>query len=294
MIRGDLYGDGLNNMKQELASLVAIAHETCQCIETPHVKVKPTSGLVMPFTDVIDIEKTLANIGSTIQLANKSKTSFIQHKFPENFTMEKAKETIGTTKNVHLTTRTLWHAQAWAKTPIWHKFLDNCVLETSLQQRIDKMIRTVGESFIAVHARVEQDWERFCRTRAGYSLEKHFRNPEQIASFVDNHSLTRQIGVKTVLILSGESEYDVRTPFIERGYRVYMRTDLERGRDDYYTVESALDFELAKAGDVFFGNSESTFSANICRLNPKSAYYNLETKKQRRFVPGIRLYSNTR
>lgn len=294
MIKGDLYGDGLNNMKQELASLVAIAHETTKCIEIPTVRIEPKTSRRIPFTTIIDIAKTLENIGSDIQMVKKSDTYLTRYKWPENFTMEQAKEAIVREKNVYLMTRTLWHAQAWAKTPIWYRFLDHCVLEESLQKRVDQIVDRLGD-FIAVHARVELDWEKFCRTRAGYSLEEHFRTPEQIATFVHRHPLTKQSRLKTILILTGDSDYDVKTPFVKKGYRVYLRNDLERGRNGCYTAESAIDFELAKAGRIFFGNSESTFSQNIRRLNPKSAYYNTRMREvneiKPRFVPTIKLYT---
>ncbi len=297
MIKGDLFGGGLNNMKQELASLIAIAHETTKCIVLPRVRTEPSSARFIPFNSVIDIDKTLEKIGSDIQVVEASPKPLYEYKFSKEFTMGKAKDIIRQHPYIHLRTRTLWHAQDWARTPIWYKLLDNCVLEESLQEKVDNILRRVGP-FIAVHARVEEDWEQFCATRKGYSLKQHFRNPEQIAEFVVKHPLTKQSKLKTILVLSGDSDYDVREPFERRGYRVYMRSDFLRGREHCYTVASALDFELAKSGSIFFGNSESTFSQNICRLNPKNAYYNLDAKhistKTQKSVSSIRLYKKRR
>ena len=142
-----------------------------------------------------------------------------------------------------------------------------------LEARIQRIRKRLPHKFMAVHMRIENDWQRFARGR-------FYVAPSQIVTRVARDVRVRRFiadnapphGQPNVIFASSGAKARAVAAWEELGSGRYRAVTSPRESSLCWTAMAVVDYELCLEADLFVGCAKSTFFLDIARLRNLSHF----------------------
>jgi len=243
VIRYELVGKGLTNMKIEFVAALVTAYMCGASLIEP--KFRPdiqTKGSIAA-SSLYDLTDSIVPI-VTYKTAREKEY---------DITPKLLIDGIRPTHNLLHIGRNMFKCHAARTTPEFKTLFSTLSLAPPHALYINKIINKIG-SFVAIHARLENDWKIACKKNIKL---KYVSASKILQTLKKVTNLTK----KTICLLCGDIEKKDRyvfEPCIKRSEVVGVICP-----GNTYTHQSLYDFELALHADEFYGHSQSTFSIAV-------------------------------
>jgi hypothetical protein len=130
---------------------------------------------------------------------------------------------------------------------------------SNIKNKGEKIIESLPSKYIALHARVEKDWEIYCQTLKNKNC---YISPYDMAYYISKHPLVINITNPTVFVASNNVE-SIEYYFNMFGLKIITKENLLSTYDLLLEEKAAIDQYICEKSYIFFGNAYSSFSFSV-------------------------------
>lgn len=242
---------GLNNQKLMLLEACRIAHQKHYTLIEPFLPpLRFTNNKPILFSEIFDIKYFINKMRRFCKIIPFSKNLMI---------------------HVILDPLSLWNksVKTIADKMYTNQFFDE--FETTffsalrLNEKVkkikDTIIKSIGPDYIAIHARIEQDWFDYANKKEVPDYEQIFVPKETILARFMNSELSN---TKTIYLSTAYQGKDLIDMWTAKGFLAYSAVNVKKNLN--YHMASAIDFDICVNAQKFVGHSRSSFSNMVTSL----------------------------